>query len=542
MRRLTFAILGLLELLAAAALVAMAIALPGRADLRRSLDGARDATAAAGDQLRIARDEVAALRDGGVVDTADRLAAANRSLAVLTARGRLDFEALAALRDGLGRTADGLDALAGGVDPEAIGRLGVDLEAAAGAIDGRIVPAALDAAERLEAASGPLGEGAARLAEALAASPIDLGALGEVRDGLDRLDEGLEAGEAMVDPGRLAAIGEAADGAEGVVAEAARLAERASGYTYPVVELDGLAPRVRQRPFWPRGDRVGRDLRRVAAGMEATERQVAVLSRELPRIEASIAQGRRGLAATGEALDRALERRAEVERLLRDLPAHANRMAEELPRLAEELSGALREAGRLGELADSLRAAGSGITEAAGRWPGVRSGLDGAADVLRSTRDSVDLAIRHRDAYESAFERVADLSARLAETLPADAGRLDARLAEEEAALAAMGAGLDRVDDSLPTLAGALDRCLLVGRLLAMIVATIAALHGVVLLVDAVRSRQDSGGRPGPALRQIWIRTSSRSGQAAPRSPTSGRGGTSRGRRRGGSRSSRGRA
>src|SRR5690606_28741586 len=99
----------------------------------------------------------------------------------------------------------------------------------------------------------------------------------------------------------------------------------------PVVELDGLTPRVRNRPFWPAARQVGADLRRVSAGMEALERQADAIARELPTLRASMAEGRRGLAATRQALDLALSRQDEVDRLLDELPARATALAEALP-------------------------------------------------------------------------------------------------------------------------------------------------------------------------------------------------------------------
>ncbi|QDV35874.1 hypothetical protein [Tautonia plasticadhaerens] len=479
MRRFVFPALGLLELAAASALVALAATLPGGDEVRLGFEGTLRVTAAAEEQVAIARRELRGLRDSGFPERAEALAASARTISGISERSRVDFDALEALRDGLGRAAEGLSALAGAVDPGGLAALGDDLSGAAEVIDDHIVPSALDAADRIESASAPMGQAAGRLADAIGAMPLDLAPLREIRDGIARLDEGLAASEAMLDPGRVAAIGDAAGGAEGVVDEAARLTDRAASYSYPVVELDGLTPRIRNRPFWPRARQVGTDLRRVAAGMEAAGDQADAIARELPAIRASIAESRRGLTSTRGVLDEALERQAEVDRLLAELPGRAAELAEALPRLGIGLSESLRAASRLGALSDSLREARRSIDEAGARWPRVQSGLLGAAEVLRSARDQADLAIRNRSAYESATADLSRLSDLVADGLPALADRLD----EEDRTLGAMAGGLGQLDAVLPAYERALIRSLGIGRWLAVLVAATAGLHGCSLIV-----------------------------------------------------------
>src|SRR5262249_54422148 len=146
---------------------------------------------------------------------------------------------------------------------------------------------------------------------------------------------------ATLDPGRLAAMRQASEGAEGVVAEAARLAERTAGYSYPVVTFDGVTPKVRNRPFWPRGREVSADLRKVAEGVAAMDREIGSLSAELSKVQAAVAESRRTVGATRKALSTALEHQGEVERLLRQMPEQATQLGEELPRLTGGLAEAL---------------------------------------------------------------------------------------------------------------------------------------------------------------------------------------------------------
>ena len=347
MRKLPTILLGLVEWFLAAGLVALGLSLPERAEVRRSFDGARRVTGAAGEQVRRLWGEVDGLRRSRLPESAERLERASRTLAAAVRDQPIDFEAVRAVRDAAGRAADGLDHLATALDPSALGRLGEGLGSTADFLDHDVLPAADSAADDLEAASGRLKAGAESFAEVFRAAPSDLGPVRELHDGLARFDDGLASIHATLDPRRLAPMRQAADGAEGVVGEAARLAERAAGYSYPVVELDGIRPKVEQRPFWPSGGQVGADLRRVAGGVGAMDRELERLAVELPKMQAAVADSRRTIAATRSALGVALERREEVERLLAEMPAQSARLAEELPGLTAGLASALRDAGRL---------------------------------------------------------------------------------------------------------------------------------------------------------------------------------------------------
>jgi hypothetical protein len=510
MTRYVFPLLGLIELAVAVALILLALALPGRDEVRRSFAGARRVTAAAGDQVQALRDRVEELRRSRLLGTAERLGAATRTLATAAREGRVDFDTVRTIQDATGRAADGLDRLAGALDPEALGELGEGLGATADFLGRDVVPAAAKAADDLDAASGRLRASTRRFAEVVREVRFDLKPARELHDGLARFDEGLGALHATLDPRRLAALRQAAEGAEGVVSEAARLAERAAGYTYPVVALDGLTPRMRSRPFWPRGAEVSADLRKVAGGVAAMGREVEMVSAELPRIQAAVVESRRTVGATRRALAVALGHQAEAEHLLRQMPEQAARLGEELPRLTGDLARSLRGTGRLKEVAGALRRSREGIDAAAASWPEVRSGLSGSATLLRATRNQLAGVIEHRAEYEAAREQVEGLSGEFTGLLPALADVLEARLDREDRTLAEMAGGIAQVDEALPVYSTALERCLVIGRLLAWLVAAVAALHGSCLVLgglpicrepDPARSERvldDDGAGPSP--------------------------------------------
>ncbi len=483
MRRYFFPILGLSEIAAAAALLLLGLVLPGRDDIRLGFEGARRTTEAAGDQVRALRDEVVGLRRPGLRRSADRLGSATRTLATALRRSRVDFDAVRTARDATGRAAEGLDKIAGALDPEAPGRLGDGLGLTADFLDREVAPAATRAADGLDAASARLQAVARQFARLVRQAPPDLKPLREIHDGLARFDEGLGSLHATLDPRRLAALRRATDGAEGVAAEAARLAERAAGYSYPVVTFDGLKPRIANRPFWPGGAEVGADMRKVAGGVGAMGREVEALSGELPKVQAAVAEGRKSVGTTRKALALVLGRQEEAERLLAEMPEQAARLAEELPRMTGDLAGALRGAEKFREVAAALRRSRAGLDAASASWPRVRAGIADAAGLLRASRDQMDQALRHRGEYEAAREQVEGLAGEFAGLLPAAAEGLDARLDREERTLAEMAEGLGQASQALPAYASAMERCSTLGRFLAWLVAAVAGLHGVSLLL-----------------------------------------------------------
>jgi len=487
MRRLMFPALGALEMAAAAALVVLGASLPAPEEVRQSFDGARRVTDAAGGQVRALRGQADALRRSGLRETADRFGASALAAAGVMKAQRIDFEKVHALRDAMGRAADGLGTLSGVLDPEGLGRLGAGLGEAADFLDRDVIPTTRRTADDLEAASKPLQATARRLAAAAREAPLNLGPVRELHDSLARFDEGMAAVGAMLDPRRLAPLRRATEGAEGAVSEAARMAERAAGYSYPVVEVDGLRPRLKTRPFWPRGAEVGADLKKVAAGVSAMGVEVDALSRELPGIQAAVAESRKALGATRRGLAAALTHQAEVDRLLKEMPGQADRLASALPVLTGDLSKALRSTSRLGEVAASLRKARAGVDASGALWPDLRRGLVGSASLLRAARDQLDAVLTRREEYEAAAGQVDALSAALAALGPRAADGIAGRLDEEDKVMAELAGGIEQVGAALPVYSRALSRCLRVGRLLAWLVAAVAGLHGAFVAL---------GGRP----------------------------------------------
>lgn len=487
-RPIVFPFLGLVEATAAVMMAVLGCSLPNTDDVRQSFEGARKVTAASGQQIRLLRDQVADLRRSELRRTTDHLQAATRSLTEALRKSRVDFDTIRTVRDATGQAAEGLETLAQTLDPKTLSQLGEGLGATAEFLDQQVLPAANRSADALDAASESLQASARRIAQVLKAVPLDLKPVREVYDSLSGYDAGLVSLHATLDPRRLDAMRRGVQGAKGVVFEAAGFAEQVSAYTYPVVTINGMTPKVKNRAFWPKGTAVSADMRKLADGLAGMDREIESLATEFPKLQAAVAESRKSIGATRTVLALALARQAEIERLLADGPAQATRLTDELPRMTADLSKALRSTAKLKELAVALRQSQRGIDTAVANWPRLRTGLSSSAAILLATRDQLDQLIEHRAKYEAARDQVEGFSEEFAEFLPAFADGLYARLDQEDRALAEMEGGIAQVETVLPTYSRAASRCLDIARVVVWLLAAIGGLHGSYLIATAYLS------------------------------------------------------
>jgi hypothetical protein len=146
----------------------------------------------------------------------------------------------------------------------------------------------------------------------------------------------------------------------------------------------------------------------------------------------------------------------------------------------------------LAEIAESL----DGVARTLGpseREREVRRTLQRSAGLLRQGSGQLKEALRHRDGYEQTFRQSVALAETFAAMLPLLTEQLDSRLAEEEHALDELDGSLREARTVLPVYAQSTAHVLQSGRLLAWLGATIAAMHGVYLLMSARLGRRYSG-------------------------------------------------
>jgi chromosome segregation ATPase len=281
-------------------------------------------------------------------------------------------------------------------------------------------------------------------------------------------------------------------GMENSLTTGAEQVERLAGYTYPVFRMNGLRPEVSHRQFWPEGEEIAEGMRKAAAGVSAGNKELEDMAADLPKFRASLAESSKMVEKLQEALGLALEQQDKVEPLLKDVPAHAARLVEELPKLGGDLSRILRDTGRLKEVAAALRQAQKGIEAAVARWPELRLTLTRLAALLTATRDQLSQALLHRQEYEKAMQQTINLADDFASLLPLLSDQLDCRLDEEDQALEEMGQALGEVSEALPAYAQTTATLLHTGHLLAWLVAAIIGLHGCYLIAGSRLGRRYS--------------------------------------------------
>ena len=484
MRNLLFTVLGLLEFAVAAVLVGFGWQLPSAAEVGDSFGKAERATRSTGSQVRLVRRQIHDLRRPEMHDLAVKLQKQTRTVTAALRNQRIDYEAVGITRDTLGDVAAGLDGLAHALDPEAVGKLGEGLGAAAAYLDEKVAPSAEQAARTLEESTRSLRADAQRLSKLLREAPPDLKAAREIHDGMVSFSKGLDQMSASLNVQRLDTIREGFKGLETALTTGAEQVERLARYSYPVVTFQGLKPHVEQRPFWPEGSTIAEGMRQAAAGVKEAARETDRLAADLPRLRASLDASRKVADKTREALAVALAQQDQLEPLLRSVPEHAAHLAEELPRLGADLARILRDTARLKEVAEALRQAQKGLDSAVARWPELRQTLTRSAALLKMTQRQLDQALEHREEYEAALQQTVVLAEAFAEMLPWFTENLDRQLAQQEATLDDLGRSIDEVGDTLPVYAQTASRLTGTARLLLGLVAAIVGLHGGYLILS----------------------------------------------------------
>jgi DNA repair exonuclease SbcCD ATPase subunit len=484
MRRLVFLVMGLLELAVAGVLVAFAWQLPREADVDRTFERAGQVTQRTGGQVKLFRKQVHDLRRPELQDLGRQLQAQTKTVTFTLRSQSVDFDRLHTVGDAMGDVASGLDGLGEALDGGNLGRIGDALGATASYLDEKVAPTAGQAAKHLDESTAGLADDAKKLSALLRQAPPDLKAAREIHDGLGRFGEGLDKMQDLLKPQRLTTMREGFKGLETSLSTGAEQVDRLAGYHYPVVTFRGLVPDVEQRKFWPEGSTIADGMRKAAAGAKAADDEMAGLEADLPKLRTSLEESRNMADRTRQALAVALAQQDKVELLLKDVPEHTARLAEELPLLTADLGRILRETERLKDLAGALRQAQKGVEGAVARWPELKGNLAKASTLLRATQDQLRQALNRRHEYEAALQETIVLADSFTTLLPVYLESLDRQLEEQERGLDDLRQGLDEVSSAMPEYARATNGLVGTARLLAWLVAAIVALHGVYLLVS----------------------------------------------------------
>ncbi len=488
MRRTLFLVLGILEFAIAAVLVSLGWQLPRTAEVEESFDRADQVTRRAGDQVRLSRQQLHALRRPQVQQLADRLRKQTHVVTRDLRARAIDYEKVAAMRDALGKAADGLDRSAKGVEAVPVAELRDGLGDLASYLDRGVVPTAEKSADDLDQSVKGLHDDARHLEELLRTATPDLKTAREVHDSLARFGEGLERMRASLQLRRLARMREGFRGLETALSTGAGQVERVAGYTYPDVQMRGLRPQVSMKPFWPEGGEIAQGLRKAADGVSAAGKELDDMSADLPKMLESLDESRKLVDRTRESLAVALRQQEKLEPVLKAMPDRAAHLAVTLPRLGEDLARLLRGTSRLRDLARLLRNTQKVLDLAVIHAPELRDGLVRSADLLRSTRDQLDQVVQNRQQYEAAMSESIRLAETLSTLLPLLAQQLSTHLEEQDRGLGDLEKSIDEVSVALPAYEKTTVCLLDTGRILAWLVALTVGLHAAYLVAGARKS------------------------------------------------------
>lgn len=481
MRTTLTRLLGALQLSAAAVLALVAIWLPGRSDVAGGFQEAEDFTSDLRRQIARMETHVAELRDPQLVQMMEQLDKRAQQLPGMLRTQRIDFETLAVVREAAGDVGDGLAELATTFDEKNLEGVESGLSESATFLE-KVATASGEVADQLDQSTASLQEDAELLAEVLEQSPLDLKAAREVHAGLERFNASLKRLDKLVAEERLEEMSKGTKGLNKSLTQTADQVEALADYHYPVVEFDGYLPIISLRKFWPAGDDVATGLRDAADGIAALDEQIAAVKKELPSIRSVVTESEGVIGTTEKSLATALEQLEKVQPLLERIPENSKRLSEELPETTDKLSQVLRETERLRTVAASLRKAKASFGTTAENWEGTRKTLLATATMLNKFGEQVDMAIEHREGYESLVDESVEFSEALVEHLGSLTRQFASRLEEEEKALAEMQGRLQKVEQSLPAYRRQSVALLRVGGLLLWLGAAIFGIQGVLAL------------------------------------------------------------
>ena len=496
LRRFLFLTLGFLEILVAGVLFVFAWQTPGPAEVHDGVTRVERVTQQTSGQVARLRRQLHTIRQQQphLRELAVNLRL-QMSLATKDLEGqRIDYDTVHTVEGALGDVAKGLDGLSDTLNPKGIGKIGEGLGTTADFLEDKVAPAADRAADSLDRSTEALRGDAENLSKLLRAAPLDLKAARQIHDSLSRFSEGLDRLNTRLDPSRLDSLKDGFKGMEDALSTGAEDVDRLSGYSYPSIRMSGLRPSVEDKPFWPDGKKIAEGMRRAAHGAAEASREIDGLGDDLPKLRDSLNESRKVAEATRDALGNVLDQQDKVESLLKDIPTHAARLADELPRLGSDLSKVLRETKHLKEVAGLLREAQQGVETAQARWPELRKTLGQSATLLRAAQAQMKTALEHRDDYDKAMKQTLVLSRTLSAALPLLTEQMEDQLQEQEDSLKNLGDSIDQTGAVLPEWDRTASRVLFTTRLLLCLMGAIFGLHGVYQMAGTW------GRRPGASL------------------------------------------
>ena len=320
---------------------------------------------------------------------AARIAWQREARAAAARQAQQDADHLARLRDSLTAVRNGLVSMAALLDDQPTRQLASGLGETASYLDQQ-VDAAEKAASRLEKTAALLQADSLRLAQLLRATSLDLDSVQQVHDALGRFAAGTEALRHVLELPRLPTIRNGLQGLETSLTRGAEQVESLASYTYPVLTWHGWHPMVDYRQFWPQGGEIAHGMYEAAAGVKAADHELATLGKELPKVRTALRSSQQVLERSRDTLATVLRYRGLIEPLVRSLPETAARLADDLPKLSQQLAATLRQTQRLRAVAQGLRSTQKQLERSVAAWPQVRQTLLDVSNGIETQRQEID--------------------------------------------------------------------------------------------------------------------------------------------------------
>jgi uncharacterized phage infection (PIP) family protein YhgE len=233
-------------------------------------------------------------------------------------------------------------------------------------------------------------------------------------------------------------------------------------------------------------------MRQAAEGVSAAGKEMEGLSRELPKLRESLAESKKVADRSREALAQAIKNQDKVEPLLKNVPEHAARLSEELPKLGGDLAKVLRDTEKMKEVAEQLRQAQKGLEKALSGWPQIREAVTGTARVLKATQAQLATAVARQDDFKQAMNDTAKLSEDVAQALTMSTEELEKQMERHEKSFDELGQSAEGVSKSVPAYRDTAITLVQATSLLLWLVAGIVTLHAGYLIVSVTAGKQFS--------------------------------------------------
>lgn len=482
MRQILLLSLCILEFVIALTLVRFGWLLPPLGEVEKSFAQVNEVTNQARKEIHQVRDQVKLLRkpelQKGAIQLQEQLGVVTQTLH----DQKVDFETVAALRDGFSGVAEGLELFSKTLKPVHLEDLGEGLGITANFLDKKLLPAASEAAQRLDKSMALLQKDAKLTADFFQEISLDLEAVKEIHDGLAQFSKGLDKTKTSLEIKRLKTMKEGFEGMASALENGAEQVERLSSYTYPVISFNGLKPEIDRKQFWPEGEKIATGLRKASKGVQAANQEMEGMLKQLPEVRDSLEASQKVIDSTRKVLDHALQQRGKVEPVLKSLPKQAMQVAEYLPKLTQDLSKVFKETHKFKEVAAALRQAQNELRNTSKNWPQLQKTILGSAHLLKATQKQLEKALLHQKEYEKALEQSVNLADGFAAMLPLMSQQMLVQLEEQEQSLNDLGDSLGEVGNVMVSHGKIADSLVDTGRWLVWLIAIVVSLHGCYLL------------------------------------------------------------